>query len=251
MTVRHSNGCHPFDEAPQSAVRIGPDRRSVGVFRCMGKRWSRRFTALSQPSDRVICAASPCDAGHRGFELHRWVPAGAKVSHLTVNFLLSRPQCRASIVPFGPGGAKGSGFVQASILDVMGARHDLRKFITELPVAERVAMLSSSREHPWPGRPGQKISQRGGMGTPEWAGAPAKTDQRPETDRRIDNVGRLTPGAGIESSTRMGSDQTAAEALQEAETEVGAAVKVDRESGVPAVPARPIRGSTSASWPES
>jgi hypothetical protein len=32
-------------------------------------------------------------------------------------------------------------------------------------------------------------------------------------------VGRLTPWAWIESSTAMGSDQTAAEALQEAETE--------------------------------
>jgi hypothetical protein len=36
-------------------------------------------------------------------------------------------------------------------------------------------------------------------------------------------VGRLTPGAGIESSTGLTSDQTAAEALQEAETEVGVA----------------------------
>ena len=62
-----------------------------------------------------------------------------------------------------------------------------------------------------------------------------KSDQWPETDPRIDNVGRLTPGAGIESSTRMGSDQTAAEALQEAEAEVGVAVKVDRGSGLPAV----------------
>lgn len=62
-----------------------------------------------------------------------------------------------------------------------------------------------------------------------------KPDQRLESDRRIDNVGRLTPGAGIESSTRMGSDQTAAEALQEAETEVGVAVKVDRSSGSSAV----------------
>ena len=40
---------------------------------------------------------------------------------------------------------------------------------------------------------------------------------------RINNVGRLTPGAGIESSTALTSDQTAAEALQEAETEVGVA----------------------------
>jgi hypothetical protein len=62
-----------------------------------------------------------------------------------------------------------------------------------------------------------------------------KPDQWLETDRRIGNVGRLTPGAGIESSTRMGSDQTAAEALQEAETEVGVAVKVDQGTGLPAV----------------
>jgi hypothetical protein len=53
----------------------------------------------------------------------------------------------------------------------------------------------------------------------------------PETDRRIDNVGLLTLGAGIESPTRTGSDQTAAEALQEAETEVGTAVKVVGELG--------------------
>jgi hypothetical protein len=49
-------------------------------------------------------------------------------------------------------------------------------------------------------------------------------------------VGRLTLGAGIESPTRTGSDQTAAEALQEAETEVGTADKVDRQFGFPAVP---------------
>ena len=41
------------------------------------------------------------------------------------------------------------------------------------------------------------------------------------TDRRIDNVKRLTPGVGIESLMLSGSDQKAAEALQEAETEVG------------------------------
>ena len=39
-------------------------------------------------------------------------------------------------------------------------------------------------------------------------------------------MGHLTLGAGIESPTRTGSDQTAAEALQEAETEVGTAVSV-------------------------
>ena len=41
------------------------------------------------------------------------------------------------------------------------------------------------------------------------------------TDRRIDNVKRLTPWWGIESLTTLDSDQKAAEALQEAETEVG------------------------------
>jgi hypothetical protein len=43
---------------------------------------------------------------------------------------------------------------------------------------------------------------------------------------------------GIESSTRMGSDQMAAEALQEAETEVGVDGKVDRMSGADGAPAR-------------
>ena len=78
----------------------------------------------------------------------------------------------------------------------MKARHDLRKFITELTVAQRCAVLSSGRD-----------AQRGA--------------DRVVTVQHRKNVGRLTPWAGIESSTVMGSDQTAAEALQEAETEVG------------------------------
>jgi hypothetical protein len=45
-----------------------------------------------------------------------------------------------------PGGAKDSGFLQASTLDVMGARQDLGKFITELPIAQRGVVLSSGRE---------------------------------------------------------------------------------------------------------
>ena len=118
----------------------------------------------------------------------------------------------------------------------MEARHDLRKFITELPVAERGAVLSSGREVLVPSRLGREIAQRGGMTTARLVRTLPKTDQRPETDRRIDNVGHLTLGAGIESSTRTGSDQTAAEALQEAETEVGTHVKVDRERGLSAVP---------------
>ena len=123
----------------------------------------------------------------------------------------------------------------------MEARHDLRKFITELAVAERGAVLSSGREHLVPGRPGREIAQRGEMTTARWVRTSPKSDQRPETDRRIDNVGLLTLGAGLESSTRTGSDQTAAEALQEAETGVGTRVKVVREFGLSALPDRPTR----------
>jgi hypothetical protein len=50
----------------------------------------------------------------------------------------------------------------------MEARHDLRKFITELPVAERGAVLSSGRVLLVPGRPDQKIAQRGEMATARW-----------------------------------------------------------------------------------
>ena len=106
----------------------------------------------------------------------------------------------------------------------MQARHDLRKFITELPVAQRGAVLSSGRELPVPGRPVRGIAQGGWKSTSGRVRAPGETDQQPterhdrRMDRGIDNVGRLTPGAGSETSTRKGSDQTAAEALQEAET---------------------------------
>jgi hypothetical protein len=48
----------------------------------------------------------------------------------------------------------------------MQARYDLRKFITELPVAQRGAVLSSGRELLVPGRPVQKIAQGGEMTTP-------------------------------------------------------------------------------------
>jgi hypothetical protein len=45
-------------------------------------------------------------------------------------------------------------------------------------------------------------------------------------------LGHLTLGAGIESSMAMGSDLWAAEALQEAETEVGVGVMLDRTGDV-------------------
>ncbi|HET6482871.1 MAG TPA: hypothetical protein VFG35_22940 [Actinoplanes sp.] len=114
----------------------------------------------------------------------------------------------------------------------MQARHDLRKFITELPVAQRGAVLSSGRALPAPGRPVRKDAQGREMTTSRRVRASGETDQRPEKDRRMGNVGCLTPGAGIETSTQMGSDLTAAEALQEAETEVGTAVWVASEARV-------------------
>ncbi|MBU2670070.1 hypothetical protein KOI35_41850 [Actinoplanes bogorensis] len=108
----------------------------------------------------------------------------------------------------------------------MQARHDLRKFITELSVAQRGAVLSSGRELPVPGRLVREVAQGGEMTVVRAGAGRGETDRRPVKDRGIDNVGRLTPGAGSETSTRKSSDQTAAEALQEAETEVGTTVSV-------------------------
>ncbi|WP_250032045.1 hypothetical protein [Paractinoplanes maris] len=124
----------------------------------------------------------------------------------------------------------------------MQARHDLRKFITELPVAQRGAVLSSGRELPVPGRPVQGNTRGCEMTTPGLVRAPGETDQEPEWDRRINNVGRLTPGAGIETSTQMDSVLMAAEALQEAETEVGTPVLVASEARVAGQsrPANPV-----------
>src|SRR5689334_20018876 len=93
----------------------------------------------------------------------------------------------------------------------MQARHDLRKFITELPVAQRGVVLSSGRELPLPGRPVRKSTQGGEMKTSGRVRAPGESDQPPRMDRGIANVGRLTPGAGIETSTQMGSVLMAAE----------------------------------------
>jgi hypothetical protein len=103
----------------------------------------------------------------------------------------------------------------------MEARHDLGKFITELTVAQRGAVLSSGQEL-LGSESGEKIAQCRVM-----VAMRSVPGHRPRSvtriNRRIANVARLTPKTGIESSTRMGSDQMAAEALQEAETEVGVA----------------------------
>ena len=104
----------------------------------------------------------------------------------------------------------------------MEGRCDLRKFITELPVAERGAVLSSGRGLLVTGRPVQKIAQRGEMTTARWVRTSPK---RISDAKRIDELTMW--GASLrgrdEGPTQMDSDQTAAEALQEAETEVGAA----------------------------
>jgi hypothetical protein len=102
---------------------------------------------------------------------------------------------------------------------------DLRKFITETFVAQRCGMLSSGREASGVLRTLHAIVQ--GKTGPAAGWTPGGT----EAERQIHNVGRLTPGAGIRSSTAMGSDLWAAEALQEAETEVGVGVMIDREHG--------------------
>jgi hypothetical protein len=130
-----------------------------------------------------------------------------------------------SIVPFCPGGAEDSGFLPASTLDVMEAHHDLRKFITELAVAQRRHVLSSGREASASAGPVRTTAQD------EAVPAMWITLSGAGVHRDSINVGRLTLGAGIESSTAMGSDLWAAEALQEAETEVGVGVMIDRGRG--------------------
>ncbi|MFD1365348.1 hypothetical protein [Actinoplanes sichuanensis] len=109
----------------------------------------------------------------------------------------------------------------------MRARHDLGKFITELSVAQRGAVLSSGR-----GGVDELVIAQCGVMVSTRSVASHRRGSVWRTNRRIDNVVGLTPMAGIETSTRMGSDQMAAEALQEAETEVVVARTVDPDEGV-------------------
>ncbi|GAA2496242.1 hypothetical protein [Winogradskya humida] len=107
----------------------------------------------------------------------------------------------------------------------MEAHHDLRKFITELPVAQRCAVLSSGRDADC-----NTASHR----VTVWDKDVPATGRAPggdRTDREIEMWGCSLQGRGSSSSTAMGSDQTAPEALQEAETEVGVAGMVDRDAG--------------------
>lgn len=104
----------------------------------------------------------------------------------------------------------------------MEAHHDLRKFITESAVAQRCGVLSSGRDV-W------RVTDLA-HATAQPVAVPAVTiaPSGVGVDQVSIDVGRLTLGAGIESSTAMGSDLWAAEALQEAETEVGAGVMIVR-----------------------
>src|SRR5690349_19114681 len=103
----------------------------------------------------------------------------------------------------------------------MEAHHDLRKFITELPVAQRCAVLASGREGDCD-EPPHRVTVQYTVGSVSGRSLVGR-----RTDREIEMWGPSLPGWGSRSSTAMGSDQTAAEALQEAETEVGVAVMVD------------------------
>ena len=101
----------------------------------------------------------------------------------------------------------------------MEGRCDLRKLTTGTVVAERCGVLSSGREARGDINRRRVRAQRPVVRTDQWGRAIRCSAAA--TDRRIDTVKQLTRGWGIESFATLGSDQTAAEALQEAETEVG------------------------------
>jgi hypothetical protein len=134
----------------------------------------------------------------------------------------------------------------------MEAHHDLRKFITESAVAERCVMLSSGRDASLVAGPARVTAHA--TAVPAVTIAPSGVG----VDRVRSAVGQLTLGAGIDSSTAMGSDLWAAEALQEAETEVGIGVMVGRTADAAGRSARRdvlidrlTRRLTSALRPES
>ena len=106
----------------------------------------------------------------------------------------------------------------------MEGRCDLRKSTTGTVVAERCGMLPSGREARGDIDHRRRTTQHPAVRTARW-GRGVRCNAA-GTDRRIDNVKRLTPGWGIESFAELGSDQTAAEALQEAETAAGLGVTV-------------------------
>ncbi len=104
----------------------------------------------------------------------------------------------------------------------MEVLRDLRKFMSAGAVAQSRGVLSSGRDARGVEHHHRVTTQRPEVGT-AW-----RCRSADGTDREIDNVKRLTPGVGIGRLMRFGSDQTAAEALQVAETEVGVRRMVDR-----------------------
>ena len=107
----------------------------------------------------------------------------------------------------------------------MEAHHDLRKFITELPVAQRCAVLSSGREADC------DVALRRVTVQDTAVPVTGRVPGGRRTDRDMEMWDGSLRGRGSKSSTALDSDQTAAEALQEAETEVGVAGMVDRDAG--------------------
>ncbi len=101
----------------------------------------------------------------------------------------------------------------------MEGHRDLRKFTTATVVAQGGDALSSGRGARGDIYRRRARAQRPVVRTDQWGRAVRCSAAA--TDRRIDNVKHLTPWWGIESLTTLDSDQKAAEALQEAETEVG------------------------------
>ena len=102
----------------------------------------------------------------------------------------------------------------------MEARHDLRKFITEFAarwVAPCFHRVVNSRV---PRITASVIAQRGETATARCECVDSAFIKWAESVDELTMWGG-SPRPVIETSTRTGSDQTAAEALQEAETEVG------------------------------
>jgi hypothetical protein len=101
---------------------------------------------------------------------------------------------------------------------------DLQKSSTVTVVAQRCDALSAGRETRGDNGRRRLRTQQPAVRTARWGRVVRHSAT--VTDRRIDDVKRLTRGWGIESFAEFNSDQTAAEALQEAETEVGFGVRV-------------------------
>lgn len=125
---------------------------------------------------------------------------------------------------FPPRQGEGSVFVPASTLDVMEVDPDLRKFITETAVAQRRGMLSSGREASRVADPARTTLQHGTV--------PAAGGTRPTGGVVGGNpqCGASHSGGGDRDLYGDGQRPMAAEALQEAETEVGVGVMIDGDA---------------------